>query len=94
MLLQIIDISSKWSDQAKIFHNQYEKIIDLSSKLSTYEDRFYKVSINNIIKFQIARKENENLLKNNIDKFKAEASRSIDMKASYINSYKSPSSYD
>ena len=43
------------------------------------------MSTNNIIKFDTARKENEELLKKNFDKFKAEASRSIDTKDDDIN---------
>ena len=47
------------------------QIIDISSKLSAYETRLDKMSINNISKFDTAMKENEDLLKHNINKFKA-----------------------
>ena len=50
------------------------------------------MSINNISKFYTAMKENEELLKKNIDKFKTEAYRSINKTVSALNSNKSPSS--
>ena len=46
------------------------------------------------MKFDTAKKENLEWLKNNFDEFKAEASSSIDMKYYALNTYKSPSSYD
>ena len=52
------------------------------------------MSINNINKIETAKEENEELLKNNIDKFKTEESSYIDIRFSVINPYKSPSSYD
>ena len=52
------------------------------------------MSINNIIKFDTARKETEELLKKNFEKFKSKASSSMDMKPYALNSNKYPSSYD
>ena len=52
------------------------------------------MSINRKIKFDTSRKENEEVLKNNFDKFKAKESSSINMKAPDLNSYKYPYSYD
>ena len=43
------------------------------------------MSTKNIKKIETARKENDELLKNNIDEFKAEESSSIDMKNSALN---------
>ena len=51
------------------------------------------MSINKIINFDTAGKENEELLKENFDRFKTEASRSINIKNYSSNSYKSSSSY-
>ena len=50
------------------------QITDISSKFSAYETCLEKMSTKNISKFYIEMKENEELLKNNIDAFKAEAS--------------------
>ena len=62
-----------------------KKDIMISSIKASYNERLEKMSTNNIIKFDISSKETEELLKNNFDNIKAEASISIYVKASALN---------
>ena len=82
MSLQIKDISSKHSNQAK--------------QLSTHENRPENISNNNKIstKFGASRTENEDYFKMQFDKFKTKASSSIYTKMFNLNSNKYTSSYD
>ena len=70
------------------------QITEMSPKLSTYVNRLDKMSITNISKFGTEMNENEELLKTNIDEFKAEASSSINKTVYPLNPKKSPSSYN
>ena len=67
------------------------QITEISSKLSANENRLDKMSINNIFKFDTAMKENEEFLKNTIEKFKAKACSSINKTVSTLNSNNHPS---
>ena len=63
-----------------------KQVIVISSMKVSYDELIYKMSINRQIKFDTSRKENEEVLKNNFDKFKAKESSSINMKAPDLNS--------
>ena len=70
------------------------QITEISSKFSAYDNRVDKMIINNISKFDTAMKEDEELLKNKIDKFEAEASSSINKTVSALNSKNPPYYYN
>ena len=78
--LQALTLHSK-----EISETPNKQDIMISSMKASYDERLEKMSFNIIIKFDTARRETEELLKNNFDEIKAKSSSSIDMKAPALN---------
>ena len=78
--LQTLTLHSKESSET-----QNKQDIMISSTKASYDEHLEIMSFNNIIKCDTARRETEELLKNNFDEIKSKASSSIDMKAPALN---------